>query len=174
MDQAWRQSDVNDNHLLPNRLPVTPSGKSHIEIDQIVRRLAIKHDLLLPERCIKWSPSKSGSSTPESCYSCVKYLYFAGRPALYRAITDFEESVSVTDNREQRLKKLLKCLEEEKWIIKNAIHPQPSFSEKVTQTHQKQQSSTLAEPFANSKNLRSFPSTKRKHRRKLLRPYLNS
>lgn len=104
-------------------MPVTPSGKAHREIDNIVRKLAIKHNVTLPEREDGWSPSKSKPNASETCYSCIKYLYFADRASLHRAIADFEESVSTISNHEQRLKKLLNCLQTERWIVRNTVRP---------------------------------------------------
>ena len=155
MDQTRERTDAGKSESHLDQLPVTPSGKSHREIDQIVRKLAAEHDLPLPERHKRWSPSKSRASAPETCYSCVKYLYFAGKPALYRAIAEFKESIHIADDQEQRLKKLLKCFENEKWILQNAIRPPSSFNKKVTETHQKQSNFISAEPLSDSRDARS-------------------
>ena len=111
-------------------VPVTPSGKSHKQIDQIVRKLAIDHDIALPQRENGWSPSKSRSDSSDNCYSCIKYLFFADRISMHRAIADFKESVSSTDDREQRLKKLLNCLQTERWIVRNTVRPAFSWKKR--------------------------------------------
>ena len=155
MNQTHEWTDAGKIESRLDPLPVTPSGKSHIEIDQIVRNLATEHNLLLPERNKGWSPSKLRSSTPEKCYSCIKYLYFMGKPALHRAIAEFEESVHVTDSKELRLKKLLKCLDNEKWMLKNAIRPTPSFNKKIAETHQGPSSFRSAETRPDSNDVRN-------------------
>ena len=139
---------------LQTSMPVTPSGKSHKEIDHIVRKLAINHDIALPDRQNEWSPSKSKPNVPETCYSCIKYLFFVDKNSLNRAIADFEESVITVDSHEQRLKKLLNSLQTERWIVRNTVRP--AFSWKKRSAEFREQTSNL--------NSRNTSLTKRKYR----------
>ena len=118
--------------------PVTPSGRSHKEIDRIVRKLASDYNISLPERHDSWSPSKARLNDPERCYSCIKYLYFGDRDALHRALDEFRQTVRNVDGEVPRLQSLLKSLQAEQWICRNSVQRQIEWTQKRKSSNEAQ------------------------------------
>ena len=73
--------------------PRTPTkgSKADDEINALIQNISLSWNLQLPVRDASWSPSRSAVNPVENdIYQRVKYLYWKDKPALDRAVAEFE------------------------------------------------------------------------------------
>jgi len=74
--------------------PITPSKRTHEEVNAIIQDFNGKFGLTLPVRNEEWSPNKLGNSRADWCVEKIKFLYFSSRPELNSLLDDFSQQLT--------------------------------------------------------------------------------